>query len=90
MRKWIILSVILGFIGAAAFYSPHIGINGQLGIECPPCPHVMALWRSQTEAFVRLTLAGGVLNTIFFGSLIVLAMGFVQAFKWAMRAGRRQ
>jgi|HubBroStandDraft_1064217.scaffolds.fasta_scaffold04792_8 hypothetical protein len=50
----------------------------------------MALWRSQTEAFVRLTLAGGVLNTIFFGSLIVLAMGFVQAFKWAMRAGRRQ
>ena len=35
MRKWMLLFAILGFIGAAIFYSPYIELNVRTGLNAP-------------------------------------------------------
>ena len=64
--RWTLFFAALGFLGAVLFYSPYLGLNAQLGIECVPCPHVTGLWDSNIKAFLRLTLAGGLLNALLF------------------------
>jgi len=81
MSRWVVLFPVIGFLGAAAFYSPYIGINGQIGVECPVCPHVLALWRSPVEAFIMLTLVGGIMNAILFAFLAWLTILSVRMLK---------
>jgi len=65
--------VILGFVGAAIFYSPYVGLNLQTRIACPVCPSVLSFGDPLTK-FFRYTLAGGILNAVLF-----LLLGFIVA-----------
>ena len=70
--KWAIALIVIGFVGAALFYSPYIGLNAQIGLECVACSHVLSAEEPHIK-FVRLTLIGGVLNSamlLFFGGII--------------------
>ncbi|HEV2491375.1 MAG TPA: hypothetical protein VGT03_16345 [Candidatus Acidoferrales bacterium] len=73
MKKWLLGSLLASIVGAALFYSPRIGFNGQIGIECPLCPHVMALGNPYV-LYGELTLIGIILNSVVF-----LPVGFVLA-----------
>jgi hypothetical protein len=75
MKKWIALFAILGFLGAAAFYSPYIGINAQAQFECPVCVHAATVRGTPGELFLRFTFFTGVVNAALFvviGSLVIL------------------
>ena len=66
MAKWMIWFAAAGFVGAAIFYSPYIGIDGQTQFACPLCPHVMMVGVSPLVKFIRLTVGGGLLNAVSF------------------------
>jgi hypothetical protein len=74
-KRWVFLAVVLGFLGAAAFYSPYIGINGQTTIECPFCGHV-TMSGSPVRHFVGLTILGGIVNAALLAA-VGLLVGFL-------------
>jgi len=82
--RWTLFFVALGFLGAALFYSPYLGLNAQLGIECITCPHITRLWGSNLRAFLQLTLVGGLLNaplSIAIGWFFLFAVRFIKGFR---------
>lgn len=81
MKKWIVLFAALGFIGAALFYSPYIGINAQAQIECPVCPHVTTLRGTPAALFVRSSLLMGIFNAALFVAIGSLGPACV----WSVR-----
>ena len=86
VKKWLLASAAMGFLGAAAFYSPYIGINAGFQPACLLCPHVTTLWGTPTERFIRFTIAGGVLNTTFFAAVGIVIIGLIRASKYAFRS----
>ena len=76
-RNWIILAAIAGFLGAAAFYSPYIGINAQTPLTCPVCLHVSTVHGTPEELFIRFTLVFGIPNALLFAVVlwIVIFLG---------------
>jgi hypothetical protein len=66
MAKWIICFAAAGFLGAAIFYSPYIGIDGQTQVACPLCPHVTMVGVSPVMKFIKLTVGGGLVNAVSF------------------------
>jgi hypothetical protein len=73
---WVIGLVLLGFIGAALFYLPYLGVTGQIQLTCPLCPHVSALGDPKIK-FLRYTLVGGVMNAtsfLAFGGVVRLLL----------------
>ena len=65
MRKWALILAVGGFLGAAIFYSPYVGIDGQTQGVCPVCPHVL-MRGSVVGKFIWLTLVGGMINATLF------------------------
>jgi len=78
-RKWVIGLILAGFAGAALFYSPYIGINAQVQLTCPLCPHVLSFGDPSIK-FIRYTLVGGVLNAISF--LVLGAIVWLLVIGW--------
>ena len=87
MRKRIICFAVLGFIGAAVFYSPYIGINAQFGLECPVCPHITTMWGTPLQRFFRFTLVGGIMNAVLFMAVGSLAVFCGRALRRLFRSG---
>ncbi len=61
-----VIAVVAGFVGAALFYSPYVGLNAQSKLACPVCPQVTIVGGTLLARFVRLSIAGGILNAAFF------------------------
>jgi hypothetical protein len=55
----------LGYLGAAIFYSPLIGLNLQTQYACPLCPHITS-FGSPFAKFVGRMLVGGTQNAALF------------------------
>jgi len=66
MRKWILACVVAGFVGAAIFYSPYLGIDGQTRYVCPVCPHISGMNGGPVLRYMRFTLISGTLNAALF------------------------
>jgi hypothetical protein len=81
MKKWIVAFAVIGFLGASAFYSPYIGLDGQSFIECPFCPNVTIISGTPLQRFFRLTLIMGVLNAILFAGLASLVILSARTFQ---------
>jgi hypothetical protein len=67
--KWVLFLIFLCYAGAALFCSPYLGLNAQIGLECPFCPHVLSPEDPHIK-FISLTLLFGLLN-----SAILLLVG---------------
>ena len=78
MKKVLLACTVAGFAGAGMFYSPYIGINGQVGIECLLCPHVLA----PLVGYARLTILGGLLNAALFCCVALAVIGSYRLTKW--------
>jgi hypothetical protein len=78
--KWVLALTAVGYLGAAFFYSPYIGLNAQVAIECPLCPHVLSFGDPVTK-FFRYTLVGGVLNS----AMLFLLAGIIRLLVAAWR-----
>ncbi len=81
MRKWIICFATLGFIGAAAFYSPYVGFNVPYGIECPVCLNITTIHGTPTQRFLRFSLVFGAMNAVLFaaaGAVVLLCVHLVR------------
>ena len=74
VAKWAIGLTVLGFAGAALFYSPYVGFNGQPRLACPLCPNITGEGAPQIK-FIRYTLIGGFLNS----AMLLVAGGVVRA-----------
>ena len=59
-----LLFVGLGYLGAAAFYSYLVGINANIQIVCPVCPHITSSG-PPVPKFVYRTMVLGTLNALF-------------------------
>lgn len=55
--------IVLGYVGAAAFYSPLMGLSVQFPYLCPICPHIISVG-SPWGKFIRRTVALGTLNAL--------------------------
>lgn len=85
MKKWVLLFAIIGFLGAAAFYSPYIGINGQNALECPICACVTTLWGTPTHRYILFIITFGIPNALLFAGFAALAISLWRALKRAAR-----
>ena len=72
---------LLGYVGAAVFYSYLIGLNWQTPLACLVCPHILSMG-DPFHKFVRRVMILGTLNATLF-----LAIGWL--FVGAARLGRR-
>ena len=71
--EWAFFFVLLGYVGAAIFYCPLVGVNAQVQIGCPLCPHIDSLG-NPAFIFLRRVLVLGTLNALtfsFVGWLVV-------------------
>ena len=64
-QGWTLFFAVLGYLGAAVFYSYLIGINAQTQIACPVCPHILSIG-TPIHKFVTRVLVLGTLNALFF------------------------
>jgi len=85
MLRWTILLAAAGFIGAAIFYSPHIGVNAQTALTCPLCPHITSRYASPFAKFALYTFIGGTVNAALLVALGWIAWGIVRSVKWAKK-----
>jgi hypothetical protein len=66
MKKWIAAFSFLGFLGAAAYYSPYLGLDLGNRLACPLCPNVTVIGGALATRFIARTIEGGVLNALLF------------------------
>jgi len=64
---------VLGYVGAAVFYSYLIGLNWQTPIACPVCPYIISPW--ETHKFARRVAMFGTLNAALFVTIGWLFIG---------------
>jgi len=79
--RWLILPILVGYLGAACFYSPYIGINGQNRIACPLCPFIDVIGGG-LQTFVALAAALGTMNAFL---LAVPFLGLMAYKAWTLR-----
>jgi len=79
-KKGVILLIALGYVGAAAFYSPYIGISGHWS-GCPLCPSVDVLGGGLVT-FLWLTATYGTMNAFL---LVVPCLAWMAYKAWSLR-----
>ena len=73
--RWTLLFAGLGYFGAALFYSYLLGINAQIQIACPVCPHIDSFGETHLHKFLSRVIRLGTLNAALFlliGWLVIL------------------
>jgi hypothetical protein len=73
-RRWTLFFLGLGYLGAAAFYSYLVGINANIQIVCPVCPHITSSGPTVPK-FIYRTLLLGTVN-----ALLLLVVGWSAIF----------
>ena len=72
----VLLSLIaIGYLGAAAFYSPYIGVNGQYRITCPMCPYLDVIGGGP-RAFFLFSLIFGTVNAFVFAAPCIVLIAY--------------
>jgi hypothetical protein len=87
MRKWIVACFVAGFIGAAVFYSPYVGVNLHTEYACPACIHYSTINTNRFFSFVRFVIVGGALNAMLFSFLGFIAAKGLEKIKQAFPSG---
>jgi hypothetical protein len=85
MLRWTILLAAAGFLGAAIFYSPYIGVNAQTPLTCPLCPTIISAYAPPPIKFIRYTFIGGTVNAAFLVVLGWVVWGIARSAKWVKR-----
>jgi len=67
--------IALGYLGAAAFYSPYIGINGQNQIACPMCPYLDVIGGG-ARAFLVFSVVLGTVNAFVFAAPCIVLLAY--------------
>ena len=67
---------VLGYVGAAVFYSYLIGLDWQTPIACPVCPHILSF--GESHKFARRVIIFGTLNAALFITIGWLFIGIAR------------
>lgn len=83
-KRWLTIVILLGYLGAAAFYSSYFGINVGTSYTCPQCPFV-DVFGGGLQTFLVLTAIFGTMNAFL---LVVPILALMACKTWSLRIRR--